>query len=154
MKIQTERFVTRPVEDVFAVFTDLDGAAERIRGIQKLEVLTEGPVGKGTRFRETRIMFRREATEEMEITDFRPNESYAIGAESCGCVYRTEFRFSPNGSGTQVQVEMDARPVSFLAKLMSPLGRLMAGSMKKCFDQDLDDLKAALEQGETAVPSV
>ena len=67
MLVRTERFVTRPVEDVFAVFTDLHRAAERIRGIERLEVLTDGPVGKGTRFRETRIMFRREATEEHRV---------------------------------------------------------------------------------------
>jgi hypothetical protein len=65
------------------VFTDLDGAAERVDGIQKLEKLTDGPVGLGTRFRETRRMFRKEAAEEMEFTAFEPGRSYGVCCDAC-----------------------------------------------------------------------
>lgn len=145
MKILSEKLVSRPVSDVFERFTDLENAAETVRGIEKLELLTDGPVGAGTRFRETRIFFKREATEEMEITEFHPNESYVVGCESCGSVYRTEFRFRPEGEGTKVTMSFQARPVSFFAKLMTPLGFLMSGSIRKAVDQDMEDLKASLE---------
>jgi hypothetical protein len=42
-------------------------------------------------------------------------------------------------------MEMHSRPITFLAKLMSPLGKLMMGSMKKCIAKDMDDLRAAVE---------
>ena len=93
MNLTTERIVSRPVPEVFARFTDLSTAAERIKGIEELEVLTEGPIRVGTRFRETRIMFRRPATEEMEITAFEKDEMYTISCDSCGCHYETVFRF-------------------------------------------------------------
>ena len=52
-----KKHIEAPPERVFEVVTDLRGAPERIRGITKMEVLTEGPIGGGTRYRETRIMF-------------------------------------------------------------------------------------------------
>ena len=71
-----DKYIEAPREVVFDAALDLHSVAENIRGIEKLEVLTEGPIGLGTRFRETRIMFKKEATEVMEITVFeRPSRS-------------------------------------------------------------------------------
>ena len=62
--------ISAPHQAVFEKFTDFAHVAENVRGIERMEILTDGPIGQGTRFRETRIMFNREATEEMEITDW------------------------------------------------------------------------------------
>lgn len=132
-------------DHTFGIFTDFQSAERRIEGIKKLELLTDGPIGKGTRFRETRIMFGKEATEEMEITDFRPGRSYTVGGESCGSVWSSTFKFAPNGDGTQVSMEMSFRPVTIFAKLMSPLSFLFAGACKKAMEKDLEDLKKAAE---------
>ena len=141
-------------EEVFRVFTDLENAADRISGIQKIDVLTDGPIRAGTRFRETRIMFKKEAVEEMEITAMEPGESYSFGCESCGCAYSSTFRFTPNGGGTNVEFHMEARAVSLFAKIMSPLTALMFGPMmRKCMTQDMEDLKAAIEGPPSAKPS-
>ncbi len=130
----------------FEMISDFRTAPERIRAIKKLELLTDGPIRKGTRFRETRVMFGREATEEMEITDFVPGKSYTVGGESCGAAWSSALRCVPNAGGTDVQVEMTMKPVSLFAKIMSPLSFIFAGSMKKAIEQDLDDLKSALEK--------
>ena len=132
-------------EEVFAVASDFRNAAQNIRGIEELEVLTDGPIGVGTRFRETRLMFGKRSTEEMEITAFNPPEGYTVEAESCGAHYRAEYRFIPDIAGTHLRVTFDTRPVSRLAKLMSPLSLLLIGPMKKLIDADLEDVKAAAE---------
>ena len=45
------------------------------------------------------------------------------------------------------------RPMGIFAKIMAPIGRLMMGkAMRKCIDQDLDDLKKAAESGPEAGP--
>jgi carbon monoxide dehydrogenase subunit G len=138
--------INAPVETVFHLATDLDHWAGRIKGITKIERLTTGPVGVGTRFRETRVMFGRQATEEMEFTVFEPNRRYVLEAESCGCHYRSEFRFEPADGGTRVTMEFGAEGRTFMAKLMGKLmGWMMTGTMRKCVQQDLDDLKAAAE---------
>ena len=145
-KLTMTKKVEAPIDIVFDIFSDIEKATERISGIEKIEMLTDGPVGKGTRFRETRIMFKRETTEELEFTAFEPGKHYTIGCESCGCTYETTFRFERDGSGTKVEMNMSARPVTFFARIMSPLAVLMMGSMKKAMDKDMEELKAAAEK--------
>jgi carbon monoxide dehydrogenase subunit G len=145
VSVNVSKYIEAPPAEVWEVFTDLEHAAENIRAIEKLELLTPGPVGKGTRFRETRIMFKKEATEEMEITGWEPGKSYTVSAGSHGAQYTTVFRFVPEGRGTRVECEFGAVPVSFFAKLMSPLGKLMAGTMRKLMDRDFEDLKQLAE---------
>lgn len=140
--------VSAPQAAVFNVFSDLDRAADRVTGIVRVEKLTDGATGKGTRFRETRVVFKKEATEEFEITDFEPPRRYVVGAESCGCAYKTTFHFVPNGNVTDVDVEVIAEPVTFMAKLVSPLTNLLfSRMMAKCMAKDLDELKQVAERG-------
>lgn len=146
MKMSFNRTVNAPVSEVFQVYSDFGNAATRVEGIEKIEILTGDPIGIGTRFRETRIMFGRPSTEEMEITEFEPNQKYTVEAFSCGAHFQTIFRFQPNGDATTVEVELTTRNISWFAKLMSPLGFLMAGSMKKIFESDVDQLKQYCEQ--------
>jgi uncharacterized membrane protein len=142
-----DKRINAPVDRVFDVFTDLRSAPQRVRGIKALEVLTEGPVGKGTRFRETRVMWGKEATETMEFTEFRPNSMYAVEANSCGCHYRSEFHFRPDGGATDVRMTFGGTPLTTGAKIMSALmGWMVKGACRKAMDQDLEDLKAAAEQ--------
>lgn len=140
----TKRIEASPAR-VFEAIADVPNWAEHISGIQKVEVLTDGPIGVGTRFRETRVFFKREATEEMEITEFEPGRGYVLECESCGCRYRTTTTVVPDGAGAQVELEMETTPVTFFAKLMSPIAPLFAGPMKKCIEKDLEDTRAHLE---------
>ncbi len=147
MQITCQTRVNAPVERVFEVFTDLPAAPERVRGIKALEVLTDGPIGKGTRFRETRVMFGKEATEVMEITEFHPNQMYAVEAESCGCHYRSELHFRPDGGATDVRMTFGGTPLTTGAKVMGALmGWMMKGACRKAMDQDFEDLKRVAEQ--------
>ena len=154
-RFTTTKRIEAPQAAVFGVFSDLDRAEDRLSGVVRLERLTDGPVGKGTRFRETRVMFKKEATEVLEITDFEPPQRYTVGCESCGCLYTTTFHFVPNGNVTDVEVEMEARPVSFMAKLTAPLmGLMFSKAMQKCFDKDLEELKQAAEAAGPSAPEV
>ena len=133
---------------VFAACTDFAGAAERISGITKMEVLTPGPVGKGTKFRETRKMFGKEATETMEVIEFTPNKSYVLGAKSCGCRYRSELTFNQNGNGTDVAMSFRATPLTFMSEIMGAvMAPMMTGMLRKCLHGDLADIKKYVESG-------
>ena len=138
--------VNAPSERVFEVFSNFPQAAENVDGIKSVEMLTDGPVGVGTRFKETRVMFGKEATEEMEVSRFEPNQLYTVSAESCGAKFDTTFHFVPKSERqTEVEMEMNIQSVTMFAKLMSPLSFLMRGTMKKCLMADVDDLKRLCE---------
>ncbi len=134
-----------PPERVFEVCTDLRNAARHINGIKKLEVMGDGPIGVGTRFRETRVMFKRDCTEEMEIVSFDPPKGYAVGCESHGCRYRTDLRVTASGGGSELEMTFDAEPQTFFAKMMGVVFRRMIKSCMREMDKDLDDLKAVAE---------
>lgn len=146
--------VKAPIERVFSVFTHLERAPEHIPGITALEVLTEGPFGVGTRWRETRIFLKKEATEEMWVTACEPPKGYSVEAESHGMRYSTDFTFEPSDGGTRVTWTFDSIPLTFGTRLMSPLfGFLMKRTMNKCMLSDLEALGAVCESDEGDLPA-
>jgi carbon monoxide dehydrogenase subunit G len=120
--------IAAPLETVFAVTTDLEHAAEHIRGIEKIELISRGPIGVGTQWRETRKMMGHQSTETLEVKSFDPPHGYAIGCDSCGAYIETTFRFTPVGNETAVTLEVSMETRSLFAKLMSPIGNLMFGA--------------------------
>lgn len=138
--------IDAPIDRVFYIASDFPNMAEHIEAINKVEMLTEGPVGAGTRFRETRTMFGREATEEMEVAIFEPPTRYAVKAESHGSRYWSEWLFSEVDGETEVKMTFDATPVSFFAKVMSVLMRpMMKKALSEMCSTDLRDLKKKAE---------
>ncbi len=149
--ITASKHLRAPLETVWEVMAEFDNAADRIQAIVKLEVLTDGPVGLGTRFRETRIMFKKEATEEMEITAWDPPNSYTTEADGCGCHYTTVITCEGDGDGTKVTISMSIAPLTTFGKIMGALmGLMMKSAGAKAFAKDLEDLKAFVESSDTA----
>lgn len=146
MKIQDNISINADRARVFEVFCDLENAAANISAISKVEVLA-GPaqLNLGTKWRETRTMFGTEATEEMWVTGYEQDVSYVAEAESRGAHYRSEYRFTPEGSGTRVDMTFEGVPLTLGARLASILGALFAGASKKALHQDLVDLKRVCE---------
>jgi len=147
--ITVSTHVSAPIERVFEVYTELDKAVERIPDITALEILSEGPFGEGTRWRETRVMFKKEATEEMWVSGFDPPKSYTVEAESHGMRYSTLFSFTPEGDGTKVTWSFSGTAQTLGTKIMSPIFNvLMKGTMKKCMLRDLEALRDVCDRGQ------
>ena len=138
------KHLPHPVEDVFAASSDFANAADNVEAITKTEILTDGPVGVGTRFTETRVIFKREATETMEVSVFDPPNRYVLLADSCGTKYETTLDFEPRDGGTQLTMTFDARPYTIMGKIMGFIFRPMMKSMLKMVEKDFDDLSASL----------
>jgi hypothetical protein len=145
MEMHVSKVINAPVEQVFDVFSDIEQIEHRVPGIIKSEILSEVTSGIGTRWRETREMFGREAVEEMEISAFAPNQSYEVIAESGGAAYHTIYTFTSEGDGTNVALVFSATPKNLFSKLMSPLGYLFKGVVRKAFEADMESLKKVCE---------
>ena len=139
--------INAPRERVFEIASDIPRAAERIPDITKVEMLGEGPVGKGTRWRETRVMFGKEHTETLEIADFRVPEFYAVTAHNCGTDYLTTFDFKSNGpESTTLTFAFQGTPTTFMARVMGAImAPLLKKTMQKCLRSDLESIKRACE---------
>jgi uncharacterized membrane protein len=145
-KCTITEFINVPIEHVFERMSDFENCPDRIENIVRVEMLTEGPVGVGTRFKETRVMFKREATEEMKVVEFNRPNSYALSAYSCGCEYNSRFRFKPKDGGTEVEMTFEGVPKKLLAKIMAFLMKPMMKMVVKECKKDLADVKQSLEK--------
>ena len=146
MEIRLSKHIAAPIDVTFDVFSDIPNLQERIEGIVKVEVLSEVSQGVGTRWRETRVLFGREATEEMEISAFQPHHSYEVVASSRGFDYHSQYTFAEAEGGTQVGLVFSGKATSLPARLMSPLGALFKKATQQALEADMDQLKALCEQ--------
>ncbi len=116
--------------------------------MQDVEVLTPRPFGVGTRWRETRTVMGRSATEEMTVTEVAPQRSYRVEATSGGAHHVSTFAFAPSSyGGTDVTTTSGGRPTSTVARVLgavtAPLGRR---AVTRALEQDLADIAAAAER--------
>jgi len=145
MEMTVSTHVNAPLDRVFSVFSDLERAAQHVDGIVAVEPLTKKPVDVGYRWRETRLLFRQEATEEMEISRFEPPHCYDVFCESHGTRYVTTFTFTPDEGGTLVTMKMVATPLTLLSKVMGVVSRFAVKSITQACAKDMEDLKEVAE---------
>lgn len=146
MEVHASKHINAPIDVTFDVFSDIPNVQERIEGITKVEILSDITQGVGTRWRETRVMFGKEATEEMEISDLKANRSYEVVASSRGIDYHSTYTFTEQDGGTLVEMVFSGKPITLLAKLMTPLGYLFKNATRKALEADMDNLKIICEQ--------
>jgi carbon monoxide dehydrogenase subunit G len=146
--ITVERKIDAPAERVWAIATDLDHTAEVISAITGLERTDSGSgFGVGTAWKETRVMFGREATESMAVTTVDEGRSYTVESTSRGVHYTSVVRVEPQGQGCRLSWEFAAEPTSLSSRFMALFARLFEGSTRKALMADLDDIAAAAETG-------
>jgi hypothetical protein len=134
------------VDRVWSVFTDIAAGAERLSAVEHLEMLTEQPFGTGTRWRETRQMFGKSATEEMWVTDVEPMRFYVVEADSHGTHYTSRYDFSsPNSSTTTVTFSFSGSSRGVMKLLGAAMWPLLKGKMTTELRRDLDELAQACE---------
>src|SRR5688500_13226555 len=97
-RIYLERLVQARVERVWEVLTDVAHADQTLSGVERVELITEGPYRVGTGWRETRRMFGKQATEQMEVTVAEAPARTVIEADSSGVHYVTEFTLTPSST--------------------------------------------------------
>ncbi len=147
MNLSVQVEIDAPKEKVWRLISNIENAGDVIDGISKVEVLekpTDGLVG--LKWRETRVMFGKEATEVMWITGVVENESYETRAESHGAVYETKTEVKEDGNGSVLSMSFRGTPQTLGAKLMWVLtGPMFKGSTRKALLEDLSCIKKAAE---------
>lgn len=134
-----------PPEQVFEVMTDTSRAAAWMPGFVSIEKLTDGAFGEGTRWRETRKMFGRVASEEFEVVRCVPPTTLELFVDGKkGSSGRGEYRFvyelAPldEDGGTRVTLSGE---IGGIGKLMQLMGRLFMSSFKKACARDLQAMR-------------
>ena len=143
-RTEVQRTIAAPADLVFAAVADVEHFARAVEDIERVEFVSETRAGLGTRFRETRVMRGREATVELEITEFAPPERVRFLSEAGGVQWDTVFEVTAAGDGsTRMSMVMEATPLTFMARLFMPL---MKGMVRKAIASDMDAVEAYCER--------
>ena len=141
-KTTATRLIKAPVDKVFKAISDVKTFEETNPNIVKIELLSDQSSGVGTKFRETRNMNGREATTELEFTEYAENEHVRIVSDAGGTIWDTVMKLTPEGEITRLDMQMDARPYKLMSKIINPL---ISGMVNKAVQEDMDGLKERLE---------
>jgi carbon monoxide dehydrogenase subunit G len=146
--IEIHQDVAAPADVVWELITDIEHCPQFISGIQSVQRLDDGEgFGAGTRWRETRVMFGKSASEEMTVTEVEPGRSYTTQAQHGKATYTSVMSVEPNGDDACVlSMHFDAEVSGVLNKTLGAVvGKLMEGSTRKLMQQDLADIAEAAE---------
>ena len=94
---------------------------------------------------ETRYHFGHKASEVLEVTVFDEPGMFQVECLSHGAHCTHAFRFTEQDGQTLVNLDFKAAPITWFARFMSIFSFLMTGPMKKCSEQDLNDLQRLAE---------
>jgi carbon monoxide dehydrogenase subunit G len=147
--ITLSRHVDATPDAVWSILTDVPSAASNLSGVTSVEALSDGPYRVGTRWRETRTMFGRQASEEMWVTEVDAPRSTVVEAESAGTHYTTTFTVTPESGGCSLAVRFAGESVSpsRVQKIVwKVLGRFGLRAASKAMRTDLDDIAKAAER--------
>jgi len=147
MKIQVSIDILASPRKIWESITDVNAWQSMIRGIEKIEFLNQPKEGLvGLKWKETRILFGKPATEIMWITAAEPDKGYTVNAESHGARYITELSIEQMTGHCRLIQEFQSIPQTLGARILAFLfGTMMKKSVIKAFESDLEDMKAAIE---------
>ncbi|BCW07800.1 SRPBCC family protein [Arthrobacter sp. NtRootA1] len=135
-------------EKVWAVLSDIPGSAGTLSGINAIQMLSEGPYGEGTRWKETRTMMGRQETVEMWVSETDPPRSTTVKALQGGADYTTRFSLNERDGGTDLTLTFGAevlKPTLVSKVAMALFGKIGMSITRKALSKDLAEIAAKAE---------
>lgn len=123
--IQGEVFIRRPVEEVFDFVADERNEPTYNRTMISCEMITEGPIGVGSRFRASIRGRSRPMSMDIEYTGFDRPHLIASTTRMSSADFTGTLTFTPTPAGTRLRWSWQARPkgvARLLAPLFTPMG--------------------------------
>ena len=148
METSVSREIDASAARVWEVITDLEGSPRVLSGVEKVERIDAArSFGVGTRWRETRTLFGKQATEEMAVTAVDPGRSYTVEADSRGARYTSILAVEPlDEHRSKLSMSFQGAPTGLVGKVLAAtVGRLFQPATRKQLRRDLDDIAAHVE---------
>ena len=139
---ELNEWIALPPRVVFDFVTDANNASRVVSSVKSMIMLTDGPIGKGTRYRETRLMNGKEQQAELEVVAFQPHEKYAVKNETQGFETTYTYTLAPEKNGTRINLVCNVK-AGGLKKVTVPI---VVSILKKEDGDHLQRLKTAIEK--------
>jgi uncharacterized protein YndB with AHSA1/START domain len=136
-----------PVSKVYGAFTDVAAFAEWLPDIVRIETLTDAPFGVGTKWRETRKMFGKEASEVFEVVAATPGKRIELFVDGRqGSSKRGEYRFTYDFQERDGKTKLDLHAsITGMGWAGVLFGWLFKGMFRKAIKKDHEALRRFVE---------
>jgi uncharacterized protein YndB with AHSA1/START domain len=136
--------IRRPIEDVFAVLTDVTLTGRWYPARVEEWWTTPPPHGVGSVRRARVVVMGRPSENDAIVTEYDPPRRAALKGKSASAPFEATLDFEPTPAGTHVQVETTFK----LRGLMRLIGPLFIGAYERGWDKGLQNAKRMMEAGE------
>ncbi|MHC0036369.1 SRPBCC family protein [Pseudoneobacillus sp. C159] len=137
--------ISRPVAEVFEFISDLSNGPKMNEDIISIEKLTDGPIGVGSKFKETKIIRGRNAEATIEVVQYIPSEAFSAQSEANGLKVIYHYQMSESTNGTYVHFKCEVKTSGMIMTLTKPL---IVKMLKQEDGDHLKSVKRALESSE------
>jgi hypothetical protein len=138
--------IQRPAGEVFAFLADFENIPMWNYAIDETHKTSAGPVGAGTRYRQTRSIPRR-SVEDFEVTVFEPASRLAIQGQIGPFRAIVSYQLEARVCATRLVNNVELDPSHAMLRLAAPLATL---KIKAAVAQNLGKLRLVLEDGQPA----
>jgi uncharacterized protein YndB with AHSA1/START domain len=136
--------IRRPIEDVFAVLTDVENTGKWFPGNVEEHWTSPPPYGVGSTRHAIVTMFGRRTENDAVTTEYDPPHRAAMRGTTPNAPFDATLTFAPNGDGTRVEVITDFH----LGGWTRPFGPLVTALYGRAWARGLKTLKVMMETGE------
>jgi uncharacterized protein YndB with AHSA1/START domain len=143
LKLEIGSEIKRPVEEVFAYWTDPTTIPEWNPAVLECRAEPPGPLRVGSKMHTVGSILGRRWESTLEVTELVPNKKLVYKTSSPFPVTGT-YLTEPIAGGTKVTIEAVAEPGGFFKVAEPVLGRIT----KKQFEVQLETIKELLEARE------
>lgn len=151
---QSELTVNAPCQTVFDAMVDLDGFQHWMKGLVRVDKLSDGPMAVRSSWREVRKLYGREGGEVFEVSTYDPPgrlDLYVDGSK--GMIGKGWYKFNHTlaevDGGARTRMTTDAE-IDIPGMFFKLFGKMMLGSFRKAIEKDHQSFKAHLEGAASA----
>jgi carbon monoxide dehydrogenase subunit G len=141
INLDLSTLIDRPVKEVFAFVSNLNNMAKWNSAVVRLEQITPGDVGVGTRFKSVGEMMGRRIEGEVQVTSYEPDTKTGFQMNAGPMQMNVTISFKPVGTGTKVSLNAQGNP----AGVFKLAEGIMQGRVKSMMEENLARLKSVLE---------
>ena len=136
-----EVVIQRPRDQVATYAMDPQYEPEWISGIRESRMLTDPPLGEGTRVHRVARFLGRRIEYILEVSEYDPEHRLAMRSVKSPFPMRVTYEFEEVGSGTRARIHVQGGPDG----LLGLVGPLLAMGVRRNISRDLKNLKSLLE---------
>jgi uncharacterized membrane protein len=142
MDVRVATKINRPAQQVFDYISDPNNDPVWISGITSAQILTDLPVGRGTRVKRVARFLGRTINYVLEITDYRPGILISMRSVQAPFPMEVDYELQPAGEATELQIRVGGDSGGFY-RLAMPL---MEGQVRRSLKKDVSNIKGILER--------